>query len=96
MSELIYILKALSNETRYKILELLIENSYCVKALAKKLNITESAISQHLKILRNAGIVKGEKKGYYTHYTVNPETLQKGADKISDLAKVPLMNKEVR
>jgi DNA-binding transcriptional ArsR family regulator len=96
MSELIYILKALSNETRYKILELLIENSYCVKALAKKLNITESAISQHLKILRNAGIVKGEKKGYYTHYTVNLETLQKVADKISDLAKVPLMNKEVR
>ena len=58
--ELIEILKSLSDETRYNLIKLLLSHDYCVGALAKRLNISESAVSQHLKILRTAGLVKGD------------------------------------
>ena len=56
-------LKALSDETRMKIVILLLKNNYCVRALAKELKISEAAVSQHLKVLREAGLLTGEKKG---------------------------------
>lgn len=59
----ILMLRALADENRWKILSLLSENQYCVRALSKILNITESAVSQHLKLLREANIVIGEKRG---------------------------------
>lgn len=94
MTELIEILKALSDETRYNLVKLLVSHDYCVGALAKRLNISESAVSQHLKILRNAGIVKGDKRGYYTHYWVERELLRDAANKIIELSYVtPADNK---
>ena len=50
--ELTKLLKAMSDETRFKILTLLLEHNYCVRGLAKKLDLSEAAVSQHLKILR--------------------------------------------
>jgi DNA-binding transcriptional ArsR family regulator len=89
MAELISILKALSDETRYNLVKTLVSHDYCVRALAKRLNISESGVSQHLKILRNAGIVKGDKRGYYTHYWVDREALKDAANKIIDLSCTP-------
>lgn len=82
MAELFKILKALSDETRLNILKLLVNHDYCVRALAKRLDVSESAVSQHLKVLRHAGIVKGEKRGYFTHYWVDKELLKDTAYKI--------------
>ena len=61
-------LKALGDPTRLKIYQSLLERKHCVRSLSKKLGITESAISQHMKILREADMVYGEKYGYHTHY----------------------------
>ena len=69
------LLKALSDPNRLKIVELLMVHPYCVKALALRVELSESAISQHLKVLREAGLVEGVKYGYYTHYRVNRELL---------------------
>ena len=88
MVELLEILKALSDETRYKLIKMLLQHNFCVGALAKKLEITESAVSQHLKILRNAELIQGEKRGYYTHYFVNRKQLKKAAKKISELSEL--------
>ncbi|MDD2302231.1 MAG: ArsR family transcriptional regulator [Eubacteriales bacterium] len=44
----------MSDETRYRIVTLLLSYSYCVGALARKLDITETAVPRHLKILRAA------------------------------------------
>jgi DNA-binding transcriptional ArsR family regulator len=88
LTELVGILKALSDETRYNLVKLLVSHDYCVGALAKRLNISESAVSQHLKVLRNAGIVKGDKRGYYTHYWVDRELLKDAANKIIELSCV--------
>jgi DNA-binding transcriptional ArsR family regulator len=94
MDELPNILKALSDETRYRLVNLLLKHDFCVGALATRLNISESAVSQHLKILRDAGIVRGDKRGYYTHYYVDREILKQAAGQMLELSKVlPLCNK---
>ncbi|MEJ2167779.1 MAG: metalloregulator ArsR/SmtB family transcription factor [Desulfobacterales bacterium] len=83
---LIKSLKALADERRLKILHLLIANDLCVGALAKHLNISKPAVSQHLQILRKAGLVKGEKRGYWTHYAVDRQALAQIAAELNDLA----------
>jgi len=58
---------ALSDPTRLKLLRLLSQqkepNALCVNALAYQLGVTQSAISQHLRLLKSAGLVKGERRG---------------------------------
>ena len=61
-------LKALGDPTRFMIFQQLLARRHCTRALARKLGITEAAVSQHLKILWEAGLVYKEKYGYHTHY----------------------------
>lgn len=82
------VLKAIADETRMKIITLLLQHNYCVRALARKLEISEAAVSQHLKVLREAGLLAGEKKGYFMHYDVNRNVLHKLAREIEALAKI--------
>jgi len=88
LTEILEIFKALSDGNRYNLVSLLLKHDYCVGALARKLSISESAVSQHLKILRNAGIVKGDKRGYYTHYWVDRNLLNKAGIQIIELSKI--------
>jgi DNA-binding transcriptional ArsR family regulator len=46
-----------------------------VNALAFKLGVTQSAVSQHLRVLKSAGLVKGERRGYRVHYFIDREVL---------------------
>ncbi|MFP4520709.1 MAG: ArsR/SmtB family transcription factor [Fibrobacterota bacterium] len=69
------IFKALSVETRIRMIELLKDRALCVNALANKLGISPAGVSQHLRILRDAGAVIADKKGYYVHYRVDETTL---------------------
>jgi DNA-binding transcriptional ArsR family regulator len=48
-----------------------------VGALSARIDITQGAISQHLRILRDAGLVVPEKRGYFVHYRVNKKKLNK-------------------
>ncbi len=69
------IFKVLSVGTRVRMVHLLKRRSLCVNALARALDITPAAVSQHLRILRDADIVIAEKRGYFVHYRVNEKTL---------------------
>jgi DNA-binding transcriptional ArsR family regulator len=69
------IFKVLSVSSRVKMIDLLKTQSLCVNALARALDITPSAVSQQLRVLRDADIVVAEKKGYFVHYRVNEATL---------------------
>jgi len=92
-------LKALSDKTRVKIVETLLKENFCVSALAKELSLSESAVSQHLKILREANLVLGETQGYYTHYVVKREELKNLAEEIKKFAEIEravLKDKEER
>jgi len=83
---LIESLKALADEKRLKILKLLLNSNFCVGALAKYVDVSKPAVSQHLRILRKAGLVKGEKHGYWTHYMVDRQALSRIAAEINELA----------
>ena len=80
-------LKAMADDTRRKIVMLLLKNNQCVRSLARKLEISESAVSQHMKILRQAGLVIGEKKGQFTHYDINRECLISLGEELINLAR---------
>ena len=69
------VLKAFGDPKRFQLLKLMSERAYCVRALARLTGLSESAVSQHLKILREAGLTYGVKKGYYTHYSVDKDAL---------------------
>ncbi|MBQ4425982.1 MAG: winged helix-turn-helix transcriptional regulator [Firmicutes bacterium] len=68
-------LKALGEPTRLIIFQQLLSRKHCVRSLSKKLGITESAISQHMKVLKEAGLVYGERFGYHIHYLPKQEAL---------------------
>jgi len=71
------IFKALSDPTRFKIFLLLNSRIFCVNGIVNFLQISQPAVSQHLKILREAGLVKIEKKGYWVHYSSDKEKIDK-------------------
>ena len=72
---------ALADPTRLKLVKLLCRqhdpDALCVNALAGFLGVTQSAVSQHLRVLRAIGLVKGERRGYHIHYFVNRDVLEK-------------------
>ena len=86
MSEIIDIFKALADERRLEIINLLLKKKFCVKALSRRLRISESAVSQQLKKLREAGLVEGIKKGYYVHYSVKKDNLKRAALYLKELS----------
>jgi len=78
--------KALGDPTRIKILKLLLSGKkLCVGMIAFKLNITQSAVSQHLKVLKSNDIVDGTRTGFNMHYRVNEDVFKKFG---IDLAKI--------
>ena len=85
MENAVKVFKALSNEARLEIIKLLSERSLCVNALVLKTGMSQPAISQHLSVLENAGLVIGVKKGYWVHYELATERLQECADLILEL-----------
>lgn len=82
-------LKVLGDENRLKILVLLLKHDLCVNALAGRVGISESGVSQHLKVLREAGLVRGDKRGYFTHYSVDRAWLAETAARLNELAETP-------
>ncbi|MBC8418421.1 MAG: winged helix-turn-helix transcriptional regulator [Desulfobacterales bacterium] len=86
MANLVPILKALADETRFRIIHLLLSHDLCVGALADHLSMSKAAVSQHLKILRKAGLVRGEKRGYWTHYGVDKTVIHQIAEALMEKA----------
>ena len=82
------VLKAIADETRMKILTMLLNRNYCVRALARNLELTEATISQHLKVLREAGLLVGEKRGYFMHYDVEKKVLRELAGELEALTDI--------
>lgn len=71
------IFKVLSVESRIRIIELLkSKGSLGVKNIAEMIGITPAAVSQHLKVLKQAGLVKSTRKGYWIPYSIDTETME--------------------
>lgn len=78
IEELAQVFKALSDPTRLRLVRLLAEHegALCVNALAHKLGVTQSAVSQHLRVLRQARLVEGARHGYHVHYALDQDRLE--------------------
>ena len=83
--DLARLLKVLAVETRVRIVQLLKGRALCVNALASRLGVTQGAVSQHLRIMRDAGLVIDEKRGYFVHYRLNEDTLAAWREEIDKL-----------
>ena len=77
ISSVAEIFKALSDENRLRILKLIagLGNRLCVGMIAHKIGITQPAVSQHLKILKNAGLVDSSRQGFHMHYSVRNDSM---------------------
>ena len=75
------IFNALADPTRLKLLRLLRNqkepNALCVGALTGLLGISQPAVSQHLRVLKSVGLVKGQRRGYHIHYSVDLEAIKR-------------------
>jgi DNA-binding transcriptional ArsR family regulator len=71
------IFKALAADARIRIVQLLKGRALCVGALATRLNVSQAAVSQHLRLLRDADLVVPERRGYFIHYRLNEKTIAK-------------------
>lgn len=88
--------KALGDTTRIKILRLLLShNNLCVGMIAYKLKVTQPAISQHLKILKNSGIVEGKRAGYNIHYSIKEDVFNKFEIKLAKIIKIKEDNRQL-
>ena len=71
MQQLLLIFKALSEETRIRILSLLRHGELCVCDITESLKMTQPNISFHLAMLKESGLIKDRKNGRWIHYSLN-------------------------
>lgn len=71
MSDLLTVFKALSDETRLKVIKLLEHGELCVCDIMAAFDMSQSKVSFHLGVLKNAGLVKSRKEGKWMHYTID-------------------------
>ncbi|HJQ11199.1 MAG TPA: metalloregulator ArsR/SmtB family transcription factor [Gemmatimonadaceae bacterium] len=76
---------ALSDETRLQIIELLRKGERCVCDLTDSLDAAQSRLSFHLRVLRDAGLVRDRKDGRWVHYELNREAFEEAETLVAEL-----------
>ena len=71
----VLMLKALADETRWEIVQLLKCNNLCACQLLEAFDISQATLSYHMKLLQDAQLVVGIKEGYWTRYYLDKEML---------------------
>lgn len=84
--ESVKILKALGHPIRYKIVKFLYDGPKCVCKLNEDIEFSQANLSQHLKILKEAGILSSEKVGMNIHYRISNEKIKNIIDLVDNYA----------
>lgn len=87
MANIADIFKALGDETRIGIVRMLLGKSLCVCDIIEAFQLTQPAISHHLKILKQAGIITDSKEGKWVFYRINDEAFQSITSFVEEYAK---------
>ncbi len=87
--------KILSVDKRIEIVELLKKEAMSVNALAEALGITQSAVSQHLRVLKGAGLVNDERQGYWIYYSLNKDVLEKCRQRLNRICTCGCLDGQV-
>ncbi len=89
MQGLTTIFKALSEETRLRILKLLEHGELCVCDIVAALDMIQPKVSFHLNVLKEAGFLKDRRQGRWTHYSLEESDLFKRFLLVSVLERIP-------
>ena len=73
MRNLLNVFKALSDESRLRILKLLEGSELCICKIMEVLEMKQSRVSRHMGILKNAGLVIDRREGKWVHYSLNAQ-----------------------
>lgn len=76
--------KALADETRQKIMALCCCQELCVSDIVEELNVSQPTVSHHLRILKNAGLVRSRRRGKEVFYRLNQDRLAKGCCQVAE------------
>ena len=76
MKQAAELFKILSVDKRIEIIEFLKKEAMSVNSLAEALGVTQSAVSQHLRVLKAAGLVRNERQGYWVFYSLDRDALE--------------------
>ena len=95
MRDLVKVSKALSDETRIRLLKLLQQRELCVCELMQTLDMTQSRVSRNLGILKDAGLVKDRREGLWVHYSLDQDSFNKYAAPVLELLRDWLNNDAV-
>lgn len=82
-------LKALADQTRLRIIDLLRGNERCVCELRDQLDVPQPLLSFHLKVLRNAGIIGDRRDGRWVHYSLESDALVEVEEYLRALRTAP-------
>lgn len=82
------VFKALCDERRQRILELLHGGEKCACVLIDEMNMPQSSLSYHMKILCESGIVTSREEGKWTHYQINKQGSEKAIDLLKEITAV--------
>ncbi|MBA7671065.1 hypothetical protein ES703_79216 [subsurface metagenome] len=97
MQELIKVMKALSDETRLRILRVLLEKECCVCEVMQALDISQSRASRNLGILQDAGFLRARRDGAWIVYSVDWESANRYATSLAKLLKEsPVSNEMIK
>src|SRR5918996_5175877 len=80
------VLRALADPLRWEIVQRLAGEQLCVCHLTEDLGVAQPLVSHHLKVLRDAGLVEGERWRYWTYYRLRPDALRELASQLERLA----------
>ena len=95
MKEAAELFKILSVDKRIEIIELLKKESMSVNAIANVLKISQSAVSQHLRVLKSAGLVTDERQGYWIYYSLNKDALEKCRQRLNRICTCGCLDEKV-
>ena len=94
MYNLIRKFKALSDETRLRILNILLVRECCVCEVMEILEISQTRASRNLNILYNAGFLKSRRNGLWSFYSIDTESMKESDFCLSDTVKKELENNQ--
>ena len=81
--------KAAADENRLRIMNILSGGEKCACVLLNSLDIGQSTLSHHMKILCDSGLVNSKKEGKWTHYSLNNEGFERLREAVEDIERIP-------
>jgi ArsR family transcriptional regulator, arsenate/arsenite/antimonite-responsive transcriptional repressor len=90
MKNLVIFFKAMGEETRVKIITMLLQEEMCICELIDELGLSQSAVSHHMKILKQAGLVNDRRDGKWTFYSINKKGFEEHFEGMEENFIIPI------